>query len=160
MIIIACRECGNAIRVTGEHDEVQQLLGEHNQDWYPDKYPCPMPTCDGKSEFMDAIEPAAFRMLNIVDLTLHEAYAAFHGLGLPDERDCGPVAIRECLLSGRVKSVDVRLIRGSSRSVLYSITMEDGTTIHVGSSPFGAVVYRLAKPQSAVQRLDESASKT
>jgi hypothetical protein len=153
VIIIACKDCGTAVRVTGENDQLSHLVGELNQDWYPDKYPCPTAQCAGKAEFMEGIEPSAMRMLTIHDLTPHEAFAAFNGLGLPGEQDCGPTAVREVLLTNKVKAVDTRLIRGSHRSVIYSLTLEDGTILYLGSSSFGATVYRISKVQSAVKRL-------
>jgi hypothetical protein len=97
MIIIACTDCATAVRVTGEHEELSHLLGEMNSEWYPDKYPCPASLCEGKAEFMEGIEPAAMRALTLYDLTPHEAFGAFHGLGLPGERDCGPTAVEKAL---------------------------------------------------------------
>lgn len=155
MIIIACRDCGTAIRVTGEHQELEQLLGAFNTDWFPDKYPCPTAICQGKACFVSAIEPDALRMLTVYDLTPHEAYAAFHGLGLPDERDCGPTAVKEALLKYKIADVSISLIRGSNRSVIYNLTLENGSVIYLGSSPFGAVVYRMATYQPAQQRVHE-----
>lgn len=155
MIIIACKDCGTAVRVTGEHEELSHLLGEQNPDWYPSKYPCPTALCRGKAEFMEGIEPAALRLLNVYDLTPHEAFAAFNGLGLPEERDCGPTAVKDALMRSGIKDVDVRLIRGSNRSVIYNLTLKDGTILYLGSSPFGATVYRMSGLQSAVKRTNE-----
>lgn len=154
MILIACKDCGIAVRTAGEHAELTHLLGEANEDWYPGNYPCPTSGCKGKASFMEGIEPAAMKMLDIHDLTPQEAFAAFNGLGLPAERDCGPEAVKNALLGNKVVAVGVSLIRGSHRSVLYSITMEDGTIVYLGSSPFGATVYRMAKLQSAVERVN------
>lgn len=154
MIIIACKDCGTAVRVTGEHEELSHLLGELNAEWFPDCYPCPTAVCQGKAEFMESIEPAAMRLLTLYDLTPHEAYAAFHGLGLPEERDCGPTAVEKALLESRIVELGTSLIRGSNRAVLYHLKLEDGTMLYLGSSPFGATVYRIARPQSAVERVD------
>jgi hypothetical protein len=154
VILIACKDCGTAVRVTGENEELHSLLGEGSTDWYPDKYPCPTALCAGKAEFMEGIEPAALRMLQVHDLSVHEAYAAFHGLGLPNERDCGPTAVLDALLKHRVTSADVKLIRGSNRSVIYSLTLDDGTIIYLGSSPYGATAYRMSRYQPAVERVD------
>jgi len=154
VIIIVCKDCGTGVRVSGEVEELSHLLGEFNKDWYPDKYPCPTAVCTGKAEFMEGIEPAALRMLNVHDLTPHEAYAAFHGLGLPTERDCGPTAVEKALLEHRVTAVDLQLVRGSNRSVVYSLTLDDGSRLYLGSSPFGAIVYRLSKPELATKRVD------
>jgi hypothetical protein len=154
VIIIACQECASAVRIVGENDELNMLLGEGNAEWYPDNYPCPTATCKGKAELMDGIESAALRLLTIYDLNPQEAFAAFHGLGLPSERDCGPTAVKEALLNNRIKDVDVRLIRGSNRSVVHRLTLENGMILYLGSSPFGATVYRISVPQSAVERFN------
>lgn len=155
MIIIACKDCGTAVRVTGEHEELSHLLGEMNTDWYPDKYPCPTSMCQGKAEFMEGIEPGAMNALTLYDLTPHEAFGAFHGLGLPGERDCGPTAVEKALLEHRIVKVHCALVRGASRSVLYHLELEGGTVVYLGASPFGAVVYRIGNKDSAVGRVDD-----
>lgn len=155
MIYIVCTECSTAVRVSGDQEELDHLFGERNTDWYPSNFPCPDASCDAKAKLLDSVASSALRMLEVHDLTPHEAYAALHGLGLPAERDCGPTAVKELLLTNQVAKVDARLIKGSNRSVIYSITMEDGTTLFLGSSPFGATAYRIAKPQSAVEQFDE-----
>ncbi len=104
---------------------------------------------------MESIESITAAALAIRDLTPLEAFHAFSGLGFPEERDCGPTAVTQALLNGKVASLDTKLVRGSNRSVIYSLTMEDGTKLFLGSSPYGAMVYRLSKPQSAVERLHE-----
>lgn len=154
MIIIACKDCGTAVRVSGEPEELSHLLGEMNTDWYPDKYPCPTAKCQGKAEFMEGIEPAAMSALTLHDLTPHEAFAAFHGLGLPGERDCGPTAVEKALLEHRVVKVGCALVRGTNRTVIYHLELEGGTVLYLGSSPFGAVAYRLSNSESAVSRVD------
>lgn len=156
MIYIVCTDCSTAVRVSGDQEEIDHLFGEMNTDWYPDKFPCPSVGCSSKAKLIDSIASSALKMLDIHDLTPHEAYSALHGLGLPAERDCGPTAVKELLLNNKVEKVDVRLIKGSNRSVVYSITMENGVTLFLGSSPFGATAYRIAKPTSAVEQFDES----
>lgn len=153
MITIACKDCGTAIRVAGEPEELSHLLGEQS-DWYPDKYPCPAASCNEKAELVDSIEPSAIKMLSVYDLTLHEAFAAFHGLGLPEERECGPTSVLAAFERNGIPHADVKLIKGSNRSVIYSITLADGTRIYLGSSPFGATIYRISELQSAVKRIN------
>ena len=141
MINIVCTDCGTAIRTTGDEGEVQALLGE-GTEWYPDQYPCP--GCSSKASVIDSIDPSALKALNIFDLTAQEAYSAFNGLGLPEERECGPLAVREAFKSA-VVTIKCDLIKGSNRSVLKSIVFADGTRMYFGSSPYGATVYRIAK---------------
>lgn len=149
MITIVCNKCATAVRTVGEHEEVDVLLGEKSE-WYPDKYPCP--SCSGMASMVDAIEPAALKALDLYDLTPQEAYSAFNGLGLPKERECGPMAVREAFKSP-VKEIKCELIKGTNRTLLKHIIFEDGTRVYFGSSPYGATVYRIAKPRT--ESLDE-----
>lgn len=142
MILLVCR-CGTALRIAGEHTEVESLFGVHSE-WYPQSYPCP--ACPEKMAFVvNAIPAADQRNLVIHDLTTQEAFAALHGVGLPDEHDCGADAVTSKLLGSRVVSLEVKQIRGSNRSVLHSLFLEDGTRVYLGSGAEGAVVYRIAK---------------
>jgi len=141
VINIVCKSCGTAIRTSGEYDEVDSLLGEKSA-WYPDQYPCP--TCGGKSEMVLAIDNTAFRSLDLHDLTPEEAFAAFNGLGLPEERECGPMAVKEAFKCP-VREVKCDLIRGTNRTVLRSIEFEDGTRMYFGASSYGCTVYRIAR---------------
>lgn len=156
MIIIACQDCATAVRVTGEHEELNHLLGEMNTEWYPNKYPCPTSGCKGKAEFVEGVEPVALRAMTLYDLTPHEAFGAFHGLGFPEERDCGRTAVEKALLENRVVGVGCALVRGANRSVVYHLKLDNGVTVYFGSSPFGAVVYRIGKTESAVDRIDDA----
>lgn len=144
MIIIACATCSSALRVVGDFDEVQYLLGPQS-DWYPDKYPC-WKDCGGFAEYMQSIESAALGVLDLQDLTPHEAFVAFHGMGVPNERECSPSAVQEAFRSSPVKKVHARMIKGSHRSCVDLIELENGMKIFLGSSAHGAVVYRIAAP--------------
>ena len=130
------------------------MFGELNTDWYPDKFPCPRHGCDAKAEFMDAIDPRAMAVLLVYEMTPGEAYAAFHGLGLPAEKDCGPTAVKQ-LFGKMLVGGDIKLIKGSNRSVVHNLVFEDGTILYLASSPMGATAYRLSKPESAVERVDD-----
>lgn len=145
MIIIVCKECGTAVRTSGEHEEVDCILGT-KCDWFPDRYPCPSAGCRGLGEMVDQLEPGASQYIDLHDLTVQEAFAAFHGLGMPEERDCGPTAVTEAF-KVPVKSLDAKLLKGSNRTIIYSIEFENGTRMYLASSAYGALVYRIATPR-------------
>lgn len=145
MITIVCQKCATAVRISGDPEEMEAMFGQF------DKYKCP--SCDGLAEEMDAIESAALQALDVHDLTPPEAYAAFHGLGFPDEQDCGPVHVNLLLKGKKITGVKADLIKGANRSVLYWIEFEDGTKMHLGSSPYGATVYRIQKPHSYAEQV-------
>lgn len=144
-----------AIRTVGDPDEMDHLFGEKSE-WYPDKYPHPDPDVKELGQYMMVIQPEALRELDVRDLTPHEAFLAMSGLGLPEERDCGPTAVTQAF-EHAVKSVKCRLIKGTHRSVLDSIVFEDGSELFLASAVEGAVVYRISKPRSYTKEaLNES----
>ena len=153
MIIIACKVCGTAVCTSGEHDEVDYTIGT-KCDWYPDRYPCPKLDCKGLGEMIEQLDPASVRDMDVHDLTVQEAFAAFHGLGLPEERDCGPTAVLEAF-KVPVKSVDAKLLKGSNRTILYSIEFENGVRMFLASSAYGALIYRLATPHKYANEVSD-----
>lgn len=152
MVTIVCsiQECRTAVRIQGEDGEMESLFGE-GSEWYPDNFPCPR--CKAPSSIIDSISPAALKELTLTDVSAGEAYAAFNGLGLPEEHDCGPTAVADLLLKQRIVKADVGLIRGANRSVLRSLEFEDGTKMYLGSSPYGSTVFRLAPKRSIVEEV-------
>jgi hypothetical protein len=46
-----------------------------------------------------------------------------------------------------VKSLDAKLLKGSNRTIIYSIEFENGTRMYLASSAYGALVYRIATPR-------------
>ena len=145
MITIVCMKCGTGIRTMGEPGELHSLFT--GTPWHPNNYPCPSAVCTGQAQLVEAIDALSLSTLNIRDLELQEAYAAFNGLGFPEERDCGKTAV-ELAFKQSVKKVRVRQLRGQNRSVIDCIIFDDGTRMYVASATEGAVVYRIAKPHS------------
>jgi hypothetical protein len=145
MIIIVCMSCGTAVRSVGEG--VEHLIGPLS-DWYPDRYPCPNADCSDKARYIESIDSLALGRLTLHDLTPEEAYAAFNGLGFPEERDCGKTAVEQLFKTKKVERVEVRQISKSNRSVLNCIVFEGGTKLFLASAFEGAVVYRITEPHS------------
>jgi hypothetical protein len=150
LIIIACFKCNIALRTSGDEEEVHTLLGA-GSEWYPNKYPCPRFGCTGLAEYSTGIQPTALAALELHEVTPQEAFAAFEGLGLPPERDCGETAVRGAF-EKKVTNVGVRQLRGRNRSVIDWIEFEDGTRLFLAASGDGAVAYRLAKKFSYVEK--------
>lgn len=138
MINVACKACGCVVRITGEPNDVALFA-----DWWPDHFPCPK--CKQAAEVVDAISPDTLPALSIYDLTSGEAFQAFNGLGFPEERECGPIAVRMAFQQA-VETVNTRLIKGTTRAVIDSIKFADGTTMYLGASSYGAIVYRISGP--------------
>jgi hypothetical protein len=154
MITLACTKCFVALRMSGEFGEMDFLVGMKS-DWYPDRYPCPTSGCGGTMTLTDVIDSKDVEKLRIYDLSPQEAFQALHGMGLPKERECSAELVLETLVGGKVTAVDIQDLAGSNRSVIHSLVLESGHRLYLGSSPFGAVVYRVAPPRSHVQELED-----
>lgn len=125
---------------------MSRLVGPQGE-WWPDCFPCP--NCRQLSSVENAIGTDALAVLDLYDLTPEEAYKAFNGLGLPQEQECGPLAVR-LAFQQPIKTIRARLVRGTNRSVIDSIEFEDGSSMYFGASPFGAIVYRISEAKRAV----------
>lgn len=153
MITLACLKCRLALRLAGETLEMDYLVGMRSE-WYPDRYPCPTSGCGSTMTLTDTISSLDLELLNIHDLSPQETFQALHGMGLPKERQCNAELVLQSLIGRTVQSVDIQDLRGANRSVVHSLTLDDGTRVYLGASPHGAVVYRVAPPRSHVQELD------
>jgi len=124
-----------------------ELLVGPDTEWWPDKFPCRKAGCDGKAQVIESVEPDALAAFDVVELTPQEAFAAFHGLGTPEEQECGVLAVEQAFQKP-IKRVRAWNIKGAGRAVIDFIEFDDGTRLYIGSSPHGATVYRIAKTHS------------
>ena len=152
MITLACLTCHLALQISGEHDELDYLIGMRS-DWYPDRYPCPSSGCKGNMVLTDTVDPKALEQLDVHYLNPQEAFQALHGMGLPEERQCNEAASLQALVGRTIKSAELRGVSGSNRTVIHSLTLDNDSRVYVGSSPFGALIYRIAAPPGTVQRV-------
>jgi len=145
MILIVCTPCNLALRVMGNPIELDQLVGRESPFW-PSSFPCPR--CEKKAHGLLEVEadPNALRVMELLDLTPQEAFIAFSGMGLPNERSCGRAQIEE-LFKTPVRRV-VGQATQTDRFILEHIEFWDGTKLYLGAAPGGAVVYRIAAPPS------------
>lgn len=150
MIYIVCKSCRYTLRVSGDPAEIEHLFGSNNA-WYPDKFPCVR--CGGFSSNESFIYPDALKTLDVIDLTPQEAFAALNGLGIPEEQECGPLAIQKVFDESRVKKAHTKLISGTNRSVLEFLEFDNGTRMYFGVSPMGATIYRITYRHSYTKEI-------
>jgi len=145
MILVYCTACFTGARVLGPKEELWPLIGPASEFW-PDKFKCVR--CDGAAQGALELEVdmEVMRKLKLVEVTAQELFTAQMGLGLPDEQGCDFTTVRNLFLNKRVVRVKGATVPNTNRSVLECLFFEDGTRLYLGSSPHGAVVYRLAKP--------------
>lgn len=78
-------------------------------------------------------------------LTSYELYLLTEGMGFPEERDCvAELVVEE--LSKPIKRIVASTVPGTTRTVIDTIQLEDGTTLFFSGSAHGAIVYRIRKP--------------
>lgn len=147
MILIVCSNCMHAIRVTGEDDETNFLVGEKSEFW-PDKFTCYHCFCTCSGVLETEATPEVLRALDIVELNPQEAYAAIQGLGLPKEKECRFEMIARLFKEHPVKAVRGQDITGTSRCAIYDMELNDGTRVYFAASTHGAIVYRVVLPHS------------
>lgn len=142
-MILWCVGCGSAIRVTGNPAETRALFDGK------DTWPCFQEGCEHplRQGLETEVDQKALRLMEVIELTPKEAFAAVHGLGLPKERAvCDEVL--EPLFKAHGIKLHGRQPRSNTRYYVDSLEMPDGTQIHFASSTQGAVIYRITKPHS------------
>jgi hypothetical protein len=151
MILVICPKCALALRVIGDAEEVQSLVGEGSEFW-PDHYVCPR--CGAAAvTCMENEVASGLDRVHLRDLTPPEALAALHGLGLPNEQVCTKELLEALLREQPVRRIAARDIEGSHRCYLHHIELWDGTKIYLGAGSGGAIVYRIASPFSYAENI-------
>jgi len=153
MILIVCQPCSLCIRVMGDPKEISHLVGEKS-DFWPDKYLCPRcdQACHGVAE-IDAA-PSVYSVLALVDVNAQEAFAALHGMGLPEEGDCRKDVLEELLREQPFRRLGGRDVPHTRRCLVDWLELWDGTKLYLAAGADGAVVYRIARPTSYVEKID------
>jgi hypothetical protein len=154
MILIICEPCSICLRVMGDAEEIDHLVGEKS-DFWPNKFVCPTceKTCVGVKE-IDA-DPQVLNLLSLMDLGPEDAFKAMHGMGLPHEGDCRAPVVDELLRTQPIRKVKTKEIPHTHRCRVDWLELWDGTRMYFGAGAEGAVVYRITKPVSHVKRLDD-----
>lgn len=81
----------------------------------------------------------------VQQVTALHLYQAVMGVGLPQERRCGPGDVTKVLVGSRIKAIDIVEAPDPRRSIVNSITLEDGRVVYLASSTKGATVYRITE---------------
>ncbi len=137
MITAVCTDCAFGIRTLGDAREEELFVADGCEGLLH------CPTCRKAMEVHTSISGAALSVMDVRDLTVEEAYKAMNGLGLPEDQECSPTAIRVAMQSPIAK-LNIRPIRGTTRSIIESIELVSGAKVYLGASPHGAIVYRIS----------------
>lgn len=151
-MIVFCSSCYAAVRVLDSDDRAEMLVGRRS-DFFP-HYPC-LQCTDKKNALYEESEFAQdlYAKLRIRDLSSEEYFRALMGLGTPDEMVCAAEVVRDLLLSQRIKGVHGQDVVGTGRFQIQSLELADGTSLHLGASAHGAIVFRITRPVSYVRKV-------
>lgn len=157
MIAIVCTPCRFGVRVMptkldpSSIRELEHLVGRGSSFW-PDGYPCPR--CGGKARGMleQEVNPDLMAVLQLQEATPAEAFAAFNGLGFPDEQKCSLEAVQELLTRVPIVKVVGQDVLGMERALIDSFELQDGTRVYLGAGGEGVVIYRITRPVSYTQK--------
>lgn len=107
--------------------------------------------CPNFIECKGKISPKAWdtlktdRLENYRQVTAIELFQASAGVGLPSERKCSPDDIRKLILGARIVDAQLSKATDPSKSLLLSLTVEGGKTIHLATSTSGPIVYKVTE---------------
>lgn len=152
MIFIACTDCGCALQVVGDIEELSTLVGDRS-DFWPNKYCCFNCGKPCQCYLTPEVSALAVAKMRVVNLNPQEAFAALNGFGIPEEQTCCPEVVLPNFLS---MGIQVKGGQPSGKKFfrIEEITFPDGTTLFLASSPQGAVVYRVRRPLSYAQKVE------
>jgi hypothetical protein len=133
-----CSKCKNSFLVKGDDAEVH-LLNKQMR--------CPnFHTCDGKirQRVIHKNLPSG-----VVDKArwikaLH-LYQASLGIGFPEERKCSPKHLTQLLVGSRIKTVNLDNAPDPKKSIILSISLDNGKVVHIGTSTKGAIIYKVTE---------------
>jgi hypothetical protein len=91
--------------------------------------------------------------MELRDLTPHEAFAAFNGLGLPEEQHCSLESVQALLTEQPVRRVIGSTVKGQERTIIDALELWDGTKLHFSAGGEGAVIYRVVRSTSYATRV-------
>lgn len=143
-LFILCKLCAFGVRVVGDNQSIQDLLGAKSP--CEGKYNCP--SCGSACMSSPYVDNAVLREKDVRDLEPLEAYLLFEGMGYPEERDCVAEVVKDELLTKRIVKVVSVTAHGTTRAIIDHLVLEDGTTLFFSGSAHGAIIYRIRRPKA------------
>lgn len=131
MIIFQCSKCKVTYSVSSKDSDLHLLRGE---------VCCPNHPCKGKIVEI-AKTNAKVRAVKVRAVELYQA----HQMGFASERKCGPKELAKILTGAKVLSVDIDKSQDPNKSIIRSLTLEGGKTIHLAPSTLGVVVLKVTE---------------
>lgn len=135
VVLYHCKKCKEGFRVTVPPNEAHLLKRVMR---------CPHASVCGGKVYQQAetnIKPN-FPVTQIGALNFFQACA---GVGLPGEQKCGPKDLKKLLIGARVVDAHLETAPDPKRSLVFSLTLDNGKVLHLASSTQGATFYKLTE---------------
>jgi len=150
--LYGCRQCLSVVMIRGSLTRHKELILDH--EMFKDGWPCVR--CSSKMYSLDQEDivcTADIKFSVKYELTVDEFFMALCGFGLPDELGCEPEIVRAVLLSAKIIDVATN-VSCSGRTVISKIALDNGLSLHLAGSPYGATVYKITRAHN--DRVDSS----
>jgi hypothetical protein len=78
-------------------------------------------------------------------LSAIQLYQSTMGTGLPEERNCGPKDIKKLMTGAKITAVQLGDAPTANRSLIHSITLDNGKVLHLAPSTKGATIFKVTE---------------
>jgi len=129
---VVCDKCSLGLKVIGKPDDFRILEAPQSR---LGGFSCPSPSCGG------LLRTGGTQSVSYIEISVPAFYRAIHGMGFGKSAEAGADKVLELLKGQRVIGADLQEIGNPKRSIIKSVTLEDGTTLYLASSNEGACVY-------------------
>ncbi len=131
--LFTCRRCRLAFMVPADDDK-NHLLKKRVR--------CPnWVTCKGR--IYENAETNIAPQMPTTFLSATELWQATMGSGLPEERNCGPRDVKKLMVGATILGIQLGDSPVPTRSLIHSITLDNGKTLHLAPSTKGATVFKI-----------------
>lgn len=149
-MILGCDGCQTGFKVLGRVDEFRVLELDAR---FARGYPCPTPGCSSL-QTKDFMNVGTF-----IDIPVTAFYRAIHGMGFGETAGADPQVVEELFKTKKVLGINVRGVGDPRRSIIDSLTFEDGTTLYFANSNEGACIYLIEKGNLLYENAGVSAAR-
>lgn len=134
MLVYTCKKCKSAYLVSGLDADVHLLQKQMR---------CPnSEVCGGKIRIYAS---SKIRVTSTQRVSAVHLYQACMGAGLPHEKRCSPDDLKKLLLGSIVVSAQLESCPDPKRSLIMSLTLNNGKILHFASSTKGATIFKVTE---------------
>ncbi len=84
----------------------------------------------------------------VSSLSAIQLWQATMGTGLPQERNCGPKDLKKLMVGAKILEIQLGDAPITNRSLIHSITLDNGKVIHLAASTKGPTVFKVTEARN------------